>query len=251
MQPKGYDREFLKSKRWDEWETLDTDQRRDVPMPPPQKPPPEGAELVDLVAPEDLAVGAMPLLEAIRRRKSHRRYTTEPLTLEELSFLLWATQGAREIVRQQGRTYVMRTVPSAGARHPFETYLLANRVTDLEPGLYRYLPVDHKLCALGAEADLVGSMHSACFEQYVGDSAVTFVWTAIPYRTEWRYVILSPKLIALDAGHVCQNLYLAATAIGAGACAIGAYNQAAMDAVLALDGEDEFVIYMATVGKVK
>jgi SagB-type dehydrogenase family enzyme len=58
-------------------------------------------------------------------------------------------------------------------------------------------------------------------------------------------------VIALDAGHVCQNLYLAATAIGAGACAIGAYNQTAMDAVLDVDGEDEFVIYMATVGKVK
>ena len=196
-------------------------------------------------------MGAMPLLETIHRRKSHRRYTEEPLTLEEVAFLLWASQGAREIVQREGQTYVMRTVPSAGARHPFETYLLANRVVGLEPGLYRYLPVDHKLCPLETRPDLVGSMHDACFEQYVVDSAVTVVWTAIPYRTEWRYAILSPKLIALDAGHVCQNLYLAATAIGAGACAIGAYNQAAMDEVLALDGEDEFVIYMATVGKVK
>jgi SagB-type dehydrogenase family enzyme len=251
MQPKGYHRDYLKSNDWDKWETLDTDQRRDVPMPPPQVPPPEGAQRVGLVAPEDLAVGDMPLREAIRRRQSHRRYTDQPLSLEELSFLLWATQGAREIVRRQDQIYVMRTVPSAGARHPFETYLLANRVTNLEPGLYRYLPVDHELCALEAGADLVSAMHSACFEQYVEDSAVTLVWTAIPYRTEWRYAIFSPKVIALDAGHVCQNLYLAATAVGAGACAIGAYNQAAMDAVLGVDGEDEFVIYMATVGKVK
>jgi SagB-type dehydrogenase family enzyme len=251
MQVKGYDRDTLKSNRWDEWETLDTDQRRGVPRPPLQKPPPERAGLVDLVAPQDLTVGAMPLLEAIHRRKSHRRYTDEPLTLEEVAFLLWASQGAREIVQREGQIYVMRTVPSAGARHPFETYLLANRVVGLEPGLYRYLPVDHKLCPLETRPDLVGSMHDACFEQYVVDSAVTVVWTAIPHRTEWRYAILSPKLIALDAGHVCQNLYLAATAIGAGACAIGAYNQAAMDEVLALDGEDEFVIYMATVGKVK
>jgi SagB-type dehydrogenase family enzyme len=155
------------------------------------------------------------------------------------------------MVQRQGQIYVMRTVPSAGARHPFETYLLANRVTGLDPGLYRYLPVDHQLCSLETGPDLVGSMHSACFEQYVVDSAVTIVWTAIPHRTEWRYATLSPKLIALDAGHVCQNLYLAATAIGAGACAIGAYNQAAMDAVLGVDGEDEFVIYMATVGRVK
>jgi SagB-type dehydrogenase family enzyme len=193
----------------------------------------------------------MPLLEAVRRRQSHRRYTNDPLTLEELSLLLWTTQGAREIVRRQDQNYVMRTVPSAGARHPFETYLLANRVTDLQPGLYRYLPVDHRLCPLETAPGLISRMHSACFEQYVEDSAVTLVWTAIPYRTEWRYAIFSPKVIALDAGHVCQNLYLAATAIGAGACAIGAYNQTAMDAVLDVDGEDEFVIYMATVGKVK
>jgi SagB-type dehydrogenase family enzyme len=251
MQSKGYDREFLKSDRWDEWRTLDTDQQRDVPRPPLQKPPPEGSELIGLVAPENLAVGTMPLLEAVRRRKSHRRYTEEPLTLEEVAFLLWASQGAREIVQREGQTYVMRTVPSAGARHPLETYLLANRVTDLEPGLYRYLPVDHKLCPVEARPDLVSGMHKACFEQYVEDSAVTVVWTAIPYRTEWRYAILSPKVIALDAGHVCQNLYLAATAIGAGVCAIGAYDQAAMDAVLGVDGEDEFVIYMATLGKVE
>jgi SagB-type dehydrogenase family enzyme len=251
MQPEGYYRDHLKSLGWDEWETLDTDQRRGVPRPPLQKPPPEGAELVDLVAQEDLTVGAMTLLEAVRRRQSHRRYTADPLTLEELSLLLWATQGAREMVRRQGQTYVMRTVPSAGARHPFETYLLANRVTGLRPALYRYLPIDHKLCALETEPDLVSRLHSACFEQYVEDSAVTLVWTAIPYRTEWRYAIFSPKVIALDAGHVCQNLYLAATAIGAGTCAIGAYNQAAMDAVLGVDGDDEFVIYMATVGKIK
>jgi SagB-type dehydrogenase family enzyme len=251
MTAKGYNRDYLKSLGWDQWDTLETDQRREVPMPPLQKPCPEGARLVDLVAPQDLAVGTMPLLEAIRRRQSHRRYTGDPLSLEELSFLLWATQGARQIVERQGQARAMRTVPSAGARHPFETYLLANTVTGLEPGLYRYLPVDHKLCVLGTEPDLATRMHFACFEQYVTESAVTLVWAALPYRTEWRYASFSPKVIALDAGHVCQNLYLAATAIGAGACAIGAYNQAAMDEVLGLDGEDEFVIYMATVGRVK
>ena len=242
-------RAFLKSDRWEEWRKLDTDQKKQVPSPALQKPAPDGARLIDLTEPEALTVGDMPLREAIRRRESHRKYTDEPLTLDDLSFMLWATQGVRELVQHTGRTSVLRTVPSAGARHPFETYLVVNRVVGLEPGLYRYLSMEHRLCSLGANEDIVERTHRACYDQYVRNSAVTFVWTVVPYRTEWRYDFISPKLIAQDAGHVCQNLYLAATAIGAGACAIGAYDQAGMDAVLEVDGQDEFVIYVATVGR--
>lgn len=244
-------RAFLKSDRWEELRKLDTDQKKQMPIPAVQKPAPDGARQVALVHPEDLTVGDLPLREAIRQRKSHRRYTDEPLTLEEVSFLLWATQGVRELAQYEETSRVLRTVPSAGCRHPFETYLLVNRVDGLEPGLYRYLPLSHRLCFLGADEDLAEQVHRACYDKYVMGSAVTFVWTAIPYRTEWRYEFILPKLIAQDAGHLCQNLYLAATAIGAGACAIGAYDQARMDAVLAVDGQDEFAVYVATMGKVK
>jgi SagB-type dehydrogenase family enzyme len=79
---------------------------------------------------------------------------------------------------------------------------------------------------------------------------VVFIWTAIPYRTEWRYGPVSPKLIALDAGHACQNLYLAVEAVGAGTCGIGAYDQELSDRMCGVDGRDEVVIYMAPVGKV-
>jgi len=91
----------------------------------------------------------------------------------------------------------------------------------------------------------------ACRGQtFVGRGAVVFIWTVIPYRAEWRYSVVAPKMIALDAGHLCQNLYIAATAIGAGTCAIGAYDQQAMDALLGVDGKEEFVIYAAPVGKI-
>jgi SagB-type dehydrogenase family enzyme len=191
----------------------------------------------------------VPLVEAIKRRRSHRRYLEEALNLEELSFLLWATQGIRKVIPniQASR----RTVPSGGARHPFETYLLINRVSGLEVGLYRYLPLEHKLCSVDEDPDLARKIHVACLEQYVTNSAVVFVWAAIPYRTEWRYSVLAHKLIALDAGHVCQNLYLAAEAIGCGMCAIGAYDQEKLDRALGLDGTAEFAIYAATVGKVR
>jgi len=83
----------------------------------------------------------------------------------------------------------------------------------------------------------------------VGAAAVTFVWTAIPYRMEWRYGLAAHRVILLDAGHVCQNLYLACEAIGAGTCAAAAYDQEKIDGLLGLDGKDEFVIYLAPVGK--
>jgi len=240
-------RKSLKSDRWTEWEDLETDQRKELTPLPVQKPYPEDATLVDLVPLQAFSVGTMPLIEAMERRRSHRKYREEALTLEELSFLLWATQGVCKVFPK--RQASLRTVPSGGARHPFETYLLVNRVEGVAPGLYRYLPLEHKLCFLRAEGELVQEVHEACFEQYVDKSAVVFVWTTIPYRTEWRYDILAHKVIALDAGHVCQNLYLAAEAIGAGACAIGAYDQAKLDRALQVDGQDEFAIYVATLGK--
>lgn len=246
-------RRFLKADAWREWqqESHETDQQKGVPAPPVQKPCPADAELIALAAPEALRIGRAPLIEVIRSRRSRRRYTADPLSQEELSFLLWATQGVREVREIPEGTRTVRTVPSAGSRHAFETYLAVRRVTGLRPGLYRYLPLEHKLCLLGEDAELAGKVATACCRQrFIGEAAVVFIWTAIPHRTEWRYTITSPKLIALDAGHVCQNLYLAAGAIGAGACAIAAYYQDEVDALLGVDGQDEFAVYIAPVGRI-
>ena len=246
------DRKFLKSDRWEEWREVETDQRKRVPPPPPQKPYDEGVVLIDLVAPKNMTVGSMPLIEVIERRRSRRKFTAEALTLEALSFLLWATQGISSVIKRADGKVVntLRTVPSGGARHPFETYLLVNRVEGLKPGLYRYLPLDHKVYLIDDDAALAEKVHKASYDQYVMQSAVTFIWTTIPYRTEWRYSLMAPKLVNLDAGHVCQNLYLAATSINAGVCAIAAYNQKELDALLGVNGEDEFAIYVAPVGKI-
>jgi SagB-type dehydrogenase family enzyme len=242
-------RKVIKADLWEEWDNLEKDQEKKIPPPPAQKPYPEEAQLIDLVPPADLTVGRMPLIEAIKRRRSHRQFTSDPLTLEELSFLLWATQGVSRNIRDGQR--VLRTVPSAGARHPFETYLLVNRVSGLQPGLYRYLSMEHKLCLLNADEGLKESVHEASNDQYVLGSAVVFIWTVIPYRSEWRYSLLAHKMVAQDSGHVCQNLYLACESISAGTCALGAYNQAKMDAVLGVDGDEEFTFYVAPVGRIE
>jgi SagB-type dehydrogenase family enzyme len=243
-------RKFLKSDLWNEWSQVPTDQRKGLPHPPHQKPAPEGAERIDLVSHAELSVGSMPLNVVIDRRRSRRSYTDEALTLEELSFLLWATQGVREIAR--GGVSAMRTVPSAGARHPFETYLAVQRVDGLAAGLYRYLPLDHALVKLREDAGLASRVARGCNSQmFVAQAAVTFIWTVIPYRSEWRYSFISHKVIAIDVGHLCQNLYLASEAIGAGACGIAAYEQAEMDRIMGVDGVEEFTIYVAPVGKIE
>jgi SagB-type dehydrogenase family enzyme len=125
-------------------------------------------------------------------------------------------------------------------------------VEGLETGLYRYLPLEHQLLFEFTESGLPRRIVAATFGQsFPGQAAVTFIWTAIPYRMEWRYGLAAHKVIAIDAGHVCQNLYLACEAIGAGTCAIAAYDQESLDRFLRIDGRDEFAIYLAPVGKRK
>lgn len=224
------------------------DQYRGVRPPPVEKPFAAGGKRIELCPPGQWqSIGRIDLETAVGSRESRRRYTGESLTLEELSFLLWATQGIR---RQLNSGTALRTVPSAGARHALETYLCVFRVDGLEPAVYRYLPVEHQLLFEFQEKRMSARLAAAALGQaFVGQSAVTFVWTALPYRMEWQYGAAAHKAIALDAGHACQNLYLACEAIGAGTCAVAAYHEA-MDELLRVDGKDEFTVYLAPVGKV-
>ncbi len=226
-----------------------TDQSMGIAPPPLEKPYSEDAERIDLIRPDQWTrIQNIPLTAAFKNRKSHRVFKKEPLNLEEISFLLWATQGIRQAA---GPGTALRTVPSAGARHSFETYLAVLNVEGLQKGLYRYLPVEHQLIFEHADPDLNRNISEAAYGQsFVGRSSLAFLWTSIPYRMEWRYHTAAHKVIAIDAGHVCQNLYLAVEAVGAGTCAIAAYNQELMDDLIHVDGKDEFCVYMAAVGKI-
>lgn len=248
--PREQLRVFLKGHMGD-WRTA-TDQRQGRPPPPAQQPVPEQTERIRLPDPDTLTIGRMPLKDVIAQRRSRRAYAATPLTLEELSFLLWATQGVAKVDRNEAGRIVnqFRTVPSGGARHPFETYLLLNRVADLAPGVYRFLPHEHALILLRDDPALASGIRAACYgSAFPQEAAVVFVWTAVPYRTEWRYGPIAHRMIAMEAGHVCQNLYLAAESIHAGVCAMLGYNQDKMDALIGVDGHDEFTIYIAPVGK--
>lgn len=229
-----------------------TDQQKNLPQPPLQKDSPRTTETIPLVPWHMIDLPDDSLKSCIEKRRSHRNFTNQPLTLSELSFLLWSTQGVKEVITRQDRAYAtLRSVPSAGARHPFETYLIILNVEGLQQGVYRYLPLDHELLKLFSDPKLADKINEATFGQdFCGKSAAVFLWSAIPYRMEWRYSISAHKVILLDCGHVCQNLYLAAEAIQAGTCAIGAYHQDKVDQLIQLDGHDEFIIYLAPVGKI-
>jgi len=226
-----------------------TDQSMGVPPPPVEKPCAKGQKRIDLIPKHKWSsIPGIDLITAIQNRKSHRHFQPDPLTLENLSFLLWATQGVQRKV-DPGTAY--RTVPSAGCRHSFETYICVLDITGIERGIYRYLPLEHQVVLERTDDHLADRVVTAAFGQpFLGKAPVTLIWTAIPYRMEWRYDLAAHKVIAIEAGHVCQNLYLACEAIGAGTCAVGAYHQDLMDDLLGVDGTDEFTIYLAPVGKV-
>ncbi len=222
-------------------------QEQGIPQPPLELPVPPDAALIPLPAPSGLNIPEMSLREAIEKRRSVRRYQDKPLTLAELSSLLWLTQGVKEV---SARPATLRTVPSAGARHAFETILLINKVEGLEPGLYRFAASQHALLRLDAPDSIRMDVTEACYNQgQIANSAVTFLWVAVTERMTWRYVQRGFRYLLLDAGHVCQNLYLAAEPLECGVCAIAAYDDDAINQVLDLDGQNQFVIYIASLGK--
>jgi len=228
-------------------ETGESPQALGLPQPPLELPAPEGSALIPLPAPGTLEVPPLDLRKAIEGRRSVRSYAETPLSLEEFSFLLWCTQG---VIKVSKRPATQRTVPSAGARHAFETYLLVNRVSGLQTGLYRFMAIEHALLPVDLSEGIGGRLQSACGEQeMITRGAAAFFWTAVEERMTWRYKQRGYRYLHLDAGHVCQNLYLAALAVDCGVCAIAAFSDEVLNQTIGLDGERQFAVYCASCGK--
>jgi len=190
------------------------------------------------------------LTQLLELRHSSRIYTQEEMTLEQLSFLLWSCQGIKSI---RGKSYAtLRTVPSGGARHPFETYLIVRKVDALKPGVYHYLPMDHTLEFLHEIENMDEKISkSLCDQSWAAKANVLFYWSVVPYRAEWRYGIHAHRTALMDAGHMAENLYLACTGIGFGCCAIASFSDELCNRMLSLDGEEEFAVYVVPVGTVR
>ncbi len=247
---KPFDNRWILKAKFSQLKKMQTmsDQMKGLPHPPCFKEAKGSSNIIQLPDIDENILCNNSLFQAILQRESIRSFSEGSISMEELSFLLWSTQGVR---KPSAKPYIFfRTVPSAGCRHAFETYIAAHHIDGLKQGVYRYMPKEHALeHCFEDEVSKSALKDIALGQDFVGNCAVSFFWSCLPYRMEWRYHMESVKLILLDAGHVAQNLMLAAVSIHGGSCAIGAYDQELADQYLKIDGEDEFVVYMAAVGK--
>jgi len=241
-------RNFMKSYSTNLFDDFESDQQLKLPQPPLVK-----AVMTDqaFALPrnfEDLEM-EQDFIRLLTERKSSRVYTQQPISLLQLSFMLWATQGIKDI---RGKSYAtLRTVPSGGARHAFESYLLVQNVEGLQPGAYHYLPLGHQLEFLHPVEDLPAAISISLEGQsWASKASVVFYWSFVAYRCEWRYGIRAHGPALIDAGHVGQNLYLACAALGLGTCAIASFDMAICDSLFGLDGEEEFTVYAFPVGTI-
>jgi SagB-type dehydrogenase family enzyme len=239
-------KDFMENTKYKNMEM--TDQEKRLPYPPLEKPY-DNDGIINLPKPQLNDETDTNLLNLINERKSVRSYDSNEITMDELSYFLWCTQGVKNKVKEKA---TFRTVPSAGARHAFETYLLINNVEGLEPGVYRYIALKHAIVPYDLTEDIGGRLLASCLGQgMVTMSNVTFFWTADIYRMSYRYGERGYRYIHLDAGHVCQNLYLAAESRGCGVCAIAAFDDDEANSALGIDGDTEFVVYIASLGRKK
>lgn len=187
-----------------------------------------------------------PTLRAIEARRSIRAYTGPPMTRQELSTLLYSTDG----INLERGGLQLRAAPSAGALYPIETYVLVHDVADLAPGLYHYAVRAHALEQLRVEDLRQTSVRLGLMQGFLGEGHVVIVLTAIFQRLRWRYRRRSYRYALLEAGHLGQNVYLAATAMGFGTCAVGAFLDGGLNDLLGVDGREEAALYMLPVGRV-
>ncbi len=201
-------------------------------------------ETVRFSLPPPETAGGKGLWEALRQRRSERRYSDKPLSQQDLSQLLWATQG----VTAQHRSLALRTAPSAGALYPIETYAVVHSVEDLPAGVYHYHIVSHALEQIEVGNFRTAAAAAALDQSFAGSSALLLIWTAVFDRSKWKYGQRAYRYIYLDAGHIAQNTALAAVALGLGSCQIAALYDDEANRLLHVDGEGESTVYMTAVG---
>lgn len=189
--------------------------------------------------------GGMPLWEAINLRHSIRNFKNQPLKKDIFSQLLWATQG----ITHKSVGFEFRAAPSAGALYPVETYLVIHNVEEIESGIYHYGVQNHELEQL-KKGDFREAVARAALDQDMAYSAsVVFIWTAVFQRSKWKYDQRAYRYVYLDAGHIAQNLALAAVSFELGTCQIGALYDEEVNALIGIDGEEESVVYLSAVGQ--
>jgi SagB-type dehydrogenase family enzyme len=184
------------------------------------------------------------LWQCLVQRRSQRHYLDRPLSQAELAALLWATQG---ITGTMGG-YHFRAAPSAGALYPVETYLAVHRIDEVTPGIWHFQVLDFALELVTAGDFRQPLVQAGLSQGFLGEAATVFIWTGVLNRSRWKYRERAVRYLFLDAGHICQNLMLAATALGLGVCPVGAFFDDEVEQIVQVDEEQEVALYLASVG---
>jgi SagB-type dehydrogenase family enzyme len=194
------------------------------------------ATILDLPTP---SLGGATLAEALATRRSARSYGAAPLTLQQLGTLLGSSYGVSGRLRGQ----TLRTAPSAGALYPLELYVAALRVDGIDETLFHYDPLRHVLELLRPldAAELDGLTP---YNDVVRQSSALIVVTAMFWRSRFKYGARAYRFTLLEAGHVGQNLSLAAAALGLATVPLGGFYDRRVDALLGIDGIHEAAIYL-------
>lgn len=189
--------------------------------------------------PSPITRGDVSLEETLSKRRSIRAYTRDPLSVEEVSQLLWAAQGLNH--EELGRT-----APSAGATYPLEVYIVVNRVEGLDSGLYHYSPAEHVLEIRKAGSFSKELEEAALRQGMVEAAAVNIILTAVYERTTARYKDRGIRYVQIEVGHVGQNICLQAEALGLGTVAVGAFHDGRVRTLLEINEE---ILYIMPVGQ--
>jgi SagB-type dehydrogenase family enzyme len=203
-----------------------------------------GAPLVELPTPD--LEGGSSAATAIARRRSTRDYVPTPMTSAELSRLLFLTSGIAADKHGNAR----RTAPSSGALYPIEVYAVVHRVDGIEPGVYHYAYREHALEQVRAGDFRAKVVEQAIAQEFLGECGVVLFLTMIMQRMRPKYQDRSYRYGLLEAGHLGENAYLAATSMGLGACGVGAFMDDAINEMLGVDGIEEAAVYMLAAGHI-
>lgn len=223
------------------WRGIIADFFRSKPDAPPQYKTYRGTPRMQLPSPVHRGLAVE---DALRKRRSVRNYSSTPMSLADLSQLLWAAQGVT------GKTFeqLLRPAPSAGALYPYEIYIVAMNVDSLDPGIYHYSVRRHEL-ELVKSGEFRNDVSGAALEQeMMGDADITFILSAVFNRTRHKYGDRGFRYIYIEAGHISQNIYLQAVSLGLGSVAVGAFHDDKTNELIGVDGETEAAIYMHAVG---
>ncbi|MEN8231509.1 MAG: SagB/ThcOx family dehydrogenase [Thermodesulfobacteriota bacterium] len=233
----GY--QYLQDTKFDR-QTIGRKVRLDIAPAPPSKQYGD-AEKVKLPTDWDMD---RELRQTLQYRRSWRRFGESPLSMKDISMLLWASQG----ITGRAGNFFLRAAPSAGALYPVETYLSVQNVETIDAGLFHFQPAEFSLDKLSG--DFFGNKiaEAALGQSFLEKAGVVFIWSAILRKNFSKYGHRGMRYILMDAGHISQNLLLAAEALELGACPVAAFYDDELNALLGLDGSEESVIYLAAVG---